>query len=145
MVVNGQTLTEKDIQHLRARIKSGQFYTGLGVRHEIDVTDRYVAEVANAIKLKRPLKIIVDAGNGVTGKIAPALYRQMGCEVIELFCEIEGSFPIITRIQANRKICMIYSVPCTSIRQILVLHLMAMAIVWVSSPIAAILSGPIDY
>jgi len=93
MVVNGHALTTNDIQQLQQRIQAKRFHVGLGVRHEIDVTERYLAEVAKAIQLKRRLKVVVDAGNGVTGKIAPALFRQMGCEVHELFCDIDGSFP----------------------------------------------------
>jgi phosphomannomutase/phosphoglucomutase len=93
MVANGRSLVESDINALHERIKNRQFHCGLGVKHEIDVTERYIQEIAKAIPLKRRLKIVVDAGNGVTGKIAPALFRQMGCEVIELFCDIDGTFP----------------------------------------------------
>lgn len=93
MVVNGQTLTSNEIQQLHQRIKDRQFHVGLGVRHELDVTERYLSEITSAIQLKRRLKVVVDAGNGVTGRIAPALFRQMGCDVIELFCDIDGRFP----------------------------------------------------
>lgn len=93
MVVKGHALAEKDILGLHERIKAQQFYVGLGVRHELDVTERYISQITQGITLKRPLKIIVDAGNGVAGEIAPALYKRMGCEVQELFCEIDGRFP----------------------------------------------------
>lgn len=93
MVIKGRALTEDDIQALHARIQAKQFYVGLGVRHELDVTERYISQVLQGITLKRPLKIIVDAGNGVAGEIAPALFRRMGCEVQELFCNIDGTFP----------------------------------------------------
>jgi phosphomannomutase/phosphoglucomutase len=93
MVVKGNALTEDDIQALHERIKAQQFYIGLGVRHELDVTERYIEQVLSGVKIKRPLKIVVDAGNGVTGAIAPALFKRMGCEVHEMFCEIDGSFP----------------------------------------------------
>lgn len=93
MVVKGNALTEEDILALHERIKAQQFYVGLGVRHELDVTERYIEQVLSGVQLKRPLKIVVDAGNGVTGVIAPALFKRMGCEVHEMFCEIDGSFP----------------------------------------------------
>lgn len=93
IVIKGCALTEDDIQGLHARIQAKQFYVGLGVRHELDVTERYISQVEQGIKLKRPLKIVVDAGNGVAGEIAPALFRRLGCEVQELFCNIDGTFP----------------------------------------------------
>jgi phosphomannomutase/phosphoglucomutase len=92
MVVGGHALAEENIQDLRKRIDANQFYCGLGVRHEIDVTERYISQVQQIVQLKRPLKIVVDAGNGVAGAIAPALYRRLGCEVHELFCEVDGRF-----------------------------------------------------
>lgn len=93
MVVNGRTLSEQDIQNLRERILQNQFHEGLGERHEIDVNERYMQQVMQAVKLQKPLKVVIDAGNGVTGKIAPALFRRLGCDVHELFCDIDGSFP----------------------------------------------------
>ena len=93
MVVRGIALTADDIQALRTRIEAKQFYVGLGVRHEIDVTERYISQMLQSVQVKRPLKIVVDAGNGVTGLLAPALFRRFGCEVHELFCDIDGSFP----------------------------------------------------
>lgn len=93
MVVNGRALKENDIIELHERIKAKRFCAGQGVCREMDVTERYINEISSSITLKRKLKIVVDAGNGVTGQLAPALYRQMGCEVEELFCDIDGSFP----------------------------------------------------
>lgn len=93
MVVNGATLTEQQIKDLYTRITEQNFNTGLGVRHELNVLDRYVTQVTETIKLKKPMKIVIDAGNGVAGMIAPALFRALGCEVYELFCEVDGSFP----------------------------------------------------
>ncbi len=93
MVVKGRTLTESDIQGLQQRIKDNQFHEGSGTRQELDITERYIAQILQTITLKRPLKIVVDAGNGVTGHIAPELFRRMGCEVHELFCDIDGTFP----------------------------------------------------
>jgi phosphomannomutase/phosphoglucomutase len=93
MVVKGQALTEADIQALHARIQAKEFHAGQGMRQALDVSERYIAEVTQAIKLERPLKIVIDAGNGVAGGIAPQLFKQLGCEVHELFCDIDGTFP----------------------------------------------------
>lgn len=93
MVVEGQALAEQEIQDLYQRIKDERFYVGLGVRHELNVTERYLEELTAGINLGRKLKIVVDAGNGVTGSIAPDLFKRMGCEVHELFCEVDGTFP----------------------------------------------------
>jgi len=93
MVVNGAPLTEVEIQDLYLRIIEKRFHDGQGVRNEIDVATRYIQHVSQNVQLMRPLKIVIDAGNGVTGKIAPALFKALGCEVHELFCEIDGNFP----------------------------------------------------
>lgn len=93
MVINGVALTENDIQALYQRIQTQQFNEGLGVRHEVDVTERYIQQVQQAVRLARPLKIVVDAGNGVAGHIAPVLFERLGCDVQPLFCEIDGTFP----------------------------------------------------
>lgn len=93
MVVNNKTLTEKEIQALHQRILAKHFHQGHGVRHQLDVLDRYIHHVSRNVHLKRPLKIVIDAGNGVTGMIAPALFKRLGCEVHELHCAVDGSFP----------------------------------------------------
>jgi len=58
-----------------------------------DIRDAYIARIAGDVRLARPIKIAVDAGNGVAGAFAGDLFRAMGCEVIELFCEVDGRFP----------------------------------------------------
>ena len=57
------------------------------------IADAYLKRITGDIKLARPLKIAIDCGNGVAGATAPALYRALGCEVIELFCDVDGHFP----------------------------------------------------
>jgi phosphomannomutase / phosphoglucomutase len=58
-----------------------------------DILDLYIEEMKEKIEIKKPLKVIIDAGNGVTGESAPALLRAFGCEVTELYCELDGNFP----------------------------------------------------
>ena len=93
MVVAGGTLYGDEIQELRARVERGDLKSGNGKRSKADVLDAYVERIAGDVKLARPMKIAVDCGNGVAGMLAPRLYRRLGCEVIELFCEVDGRFP----------------------------------------------------
>ncbi len=93
MVLDNTTLSGDTIQNLKQRIINKDFTSGEGVYSEQDVSDAYLKAITDDIKLARPMKIIVDAGNGVAGELAPKLYRALGCEVTELYCEIDGNFP----------------------------------------------------
>ncbi|MCL2160563.1 MAG: phosphomannomutase/phosphoglucomutase [Betaproteobacteria bacterium] len=95
MVLGDETLFGEKIQALRQRIIDGTLTLAhdAGVRREADVADDYIARIAGDVKLARPMKIAIDCGNGVAGAIAPALFRRLGCEVTELFCEVDGRFP----------------------------------------------------
>jgi len=93
MLISGKTLAEEDIQELYQRIINGNFKKGRGECIELDITDRYIRHVTRDVRLTRPLKIVVDCGNGAAGFVAPTLYRQMGCEVQSLYAEIDGNFP----------------------------------------------------
>jgi phosphomannomutase/phosphoglucomutase len=93
IVINGKTLAEDEIQALYQRIVAGDFSTGRGQACDLEIVDRYISRVTRDIKLARPLKIVIDCGNGAAGDVAPALFRSMGCDVHELFCEIDGNFP----------------------------------------------------
>jgi phosphomannomutase/phosphoglucomutase len=93
MMLAGETLAGDAIQALRARIESGNLRHGGGSLARREIGETYIARIAGDVKLARPLKIAVDAGNGVAGAFAPELYRRLGCEVRELFCEVDGSFP----------------------------------------------------
>ncbi|MBS0544109.1 MAG: phosphomannomutase/phosphoglucomutase [Proteobacteria bacterium] len=95
MVLGGQTLYGDMIQSLRRRIADDELVRAAtpGALRQADVAAAYVDRVAGDVKLARPMKIVVDCGNGVAGGIAPELFRRLGCEVVELFCEVDGSFP----------------------------------------------------
>jgi phosphomannomutase/phosphoglucomutase len=93
MVLAGETLHGESIQKLRQRIESKDFANGVGSYRAHDISSDYQARIVSDVRLKRPMKIIVDAGNGIAGAYAPALYRAMGCEVREMFCEVDGQFP----------------------------------------------------
>jgi phosphomannomutase/phosphoglucomutase len=93
MVVEGHTLSGDEIQDLRRRIERREWREGSGRRESASVLEAYLARIAGDVKLARPMRIAVDCGNGVAGMAAPQLYRRLGCEVRELFCEVDGSFP----------------------------------------------------
>ncbi|MFT3759165.1 phosphomannomutase/phosphoglucomutase [Thauera sp.] len=95
MVLGGQTLYGDMIQALRTRIADDDLVRAAapGALRTADVTEAYVERIVGDVKLARPMKIVIDCGNGVAGNTAPALFRRLGCELVELFCEVDGSFP----------------------------------------------------
>ncbi|MFN0316377.1 MAG: phosphomannomutase/phosphoglucomutase [Burkholderiales bacterium] len=93
MVLAGETLSGETIQKLRRRIENNEFSSGTGTQSTANVNQAYLDRIASDIRLARPMKIIVDCGNGVPGAFAPALYRALGCEVREMYCEVDGHFP----------------------------------------------------
>ena len=93
MVVAGDALYGDDIQSLRKRIERREFASGNGKRSSADVLDAYVERIAGDVRLARPFHVAIDCGNGVAGMLAPRLYRRLGCEVTELYCEVDGTFP----------------------------------------------------
>jgi phosphomannomutase/phosphoglucomutase len=93
MVIDGSTLSGADIHALKVRIESGALREGSGGYRTHDIGPAYLARILDHIKLARPMKIAIDCGNGVAGAFAPALYRRLGCEVTEMFCDVDGNFP----------------------------------------------------
>jgi phosphomannomutase len=94
MVLAGRAIYGEDIQQLRRTMEQGSTSTANGgsVR-QVNVEAAYRERIVSDIKLSRPMKIVVDCGNGVAGATAPGLLRALGCEVIELFSEVDGNFP----------------------------------------------------
>ena len=93
MVIDGTTLAGDAIQQLRERLARGDVASGHGRYRVHDVGGAYLDRIAHDVKLARPMRIAVDCGNGVAGAYAPALYRRLGCDVVELFCDVDGNFP----------------------------------------------------
>ncbi len=93
IVLGGQTLAAETIQALRLRIENNDLTHGTGNYSEHSIANAYLERITSDIKLTRPIKIVIDCGNGVAGAFAPALYRGLGCEVTELFCDVDGTFP----------------------------------------------------
>lgn len=86
-------LSEAEIQGLLETITKGDFERGAGTRTARSPREEYFAAITQHVRLARPLTVVVDAGNGIAGSFAPELLRRLGCEVIELYCESDGSFP----------------------------------------------------
>jgi phosphomannomutase/phosphoglucomutase len=93
MVLGGVTLAGEDIQRLRRRIEGGDLSAGAGRYSSVDVREAYLARIAADVKLARPMRIVIDCGNGVAGATAPELFHRLGCTVTPLYCEVDGNFP----------------------------------------------------
>ena len=93
IVLAGETLAGEAIDGLRQRIESGDMLTGEGSVEHTAVLPDYIERVKSDVQVIRPVKVVVDCGNGVAGEAAPKLLRALGCEVFELFCDIDGNFP----------------------------------------------------
>lgn len=93
MVLRGAAIYGEQIQALYRRIVNADFASGSGGYVQHDVIDAYIERIVGDIKPARKMKLVIDAGNGVAGELAPRLFRALGCEVTELFCEIDGTFP----------------------------------------------------
>lgn len=93
MVIGGTTLALDAIQALKRRIETGDLKHGAGKRTSAEVLEAYVEKIVGDVKLARPMKIVMDCGNGVAGAIAPELFKRLGCDIVPLFCEVDGHFP----------------------------------------------------
>ncbi|WP_414706851.1 phosphomannomutase/phosphoglucomutase [Rudaea sp.] len=93
IVLGGETLAEDAIQKLYKRIADKDFATGTGQLEKRNLNADYIERIAGDVRLHRPLKIVVDCGNGIPGAIAPQLFERLGADVVPLFCEVDGNFP----------------------------------------------------
>ncbi len=93
MVLDGETLSGDAIQRLRKRIEQNDLIHGSGSYEQHDISAEYIARIVSDIKLARTMRVTVDCGNGVAGAYVAELYRQLGCEVQEMYCEVDGHFP----------------------------------------------------
>lgn len=94
MMIGGETLSGDKVQALKMRIETGNLLNQPTNQLEnLEIRPAYLKRVTEDVKLTRSFKVVVDCGNGVAGVIAEELLRQLGCEVIPLFCEVDGNFP----------------------------------------------------
>lgn len=93
MMIGGTTLAADHIQALHKRIERGELSAGDGGLAKEAVIPRYIAQIAADVRLARPLKVALDCGNGVAGAVAPGLVEALGCDVVPLYTEVDGTFP----------------------------------------------------
>ena len=93
MMIGGQTLAGDDIQKLLTRIQTSNFAQGQGSRRQQDVQQAYLDRILADVAVAAPLKVVVDAGNGIAGELGPRLIEELGCDVIPLYCDVDGDFP----------------------------------------------------
>jgi phosphomannomutase len=95
LLLAGRTVHGDGLQQLRRAIEAGEWSLAStpGTLREADVEDAYLQRIQGDVQLARPLKIVLDCGNGVAGAFSPAVFRAIGCEVVELFTEVDGQFP----------------------------------------------------
>ena len=93
IVIAGDTLANEQIQTLRKRIENNDLSSGVGKVEQVDVLERYFQQIRSDIAMAKPMKVVVDCGNGVAGVIAPRMIEALGCTVIPLYCDVDGNFP----------------------------------------------------
>jgi phosphomannomutase/phosphoglucomutase len=93
LCVGTSTLHGDQIQEVRRVIEGGDLASGTGAVDNHDIIPEYLDELAGAFSFERRMKVVVDAGNGTGGLVAPELFKRLGCDVVELYCDVDGSFP----------------------------------------------------
>ena len=94
IVVGGETLSEGAIQDLYKRIATNALdRDGNGSLRHVDVVPDYIERITSDVQTERRLKLVVDCGNGIPGAVAPQVLEGIGCDVIPLYCEVDGNFP----------------------------------------------------
>jgi phosphomannomutase len=93
MVMGGRAIYGDDIQRLRARMQAEDYVRGNGRCARLDIHAEYAARIIRDCRLARPMKVAVDSGNGIPGASAPGILKALGCEVVDLYSRVDGSFP----------------------------------------------------
>jgi phosphomannomutase/phosphoglucomutase len=93
ILLDGEMIIEADLLAIRQLALNGPLWQGIGSQREQDLLPAYVERIADDVSIARPLKIVIDCGNGCTSLVAPQLFRTLGCEVIELYCELDCAYP----------------------------------------------------
>ncbi len=93
MVIDGHTLASEEIQRIKQRVQTGDFCEGAGEYSEQDIIDDYIEHIVSDIVLAGSYKVVVDCGNGIASVVAPRLLEELGCDVVQLYCDVDGDFP----------------------------------------------------
>ncbi len=93
VVMGGVSRSGEDIQELRKRMVLKNFSQGQGHEHHHDIVPSYIDTIFSDVALAGEMSLVIDAGNGVAGKVAPQLFEELGCRIIPLYCDLDGTFP----------------------------------------------------
>lgn len=93
VVMNGTSRSDTDIKAIRTRIIENKLAQGIGEHKTVDIVSQYIDTIFADVALAGDIHIVIDAGNGVTGTIAPQLFEELGCKVTPLYCDLDGNFP----------------------------------------------------
>lgn len=93
IIIKNKALVDDDIQQLHSRMLRQHFLQGAGEETQENVVSDYIDQIFSDVALAGEMSVVIDAGNGATGEIAPMLFEELGCEVIRVNCEIDGTFP----------------------------------------------------
>jgi len=93
IILKGRTLSDVSIQSLKERITANNFARGNGTLSKASYTEAYLEKITSDIALSDSLKLVIDCANGIAGSIAPQLFMSLGCDVVPLFCDVDGNFP----------------------------------------------------
>lgn len=93
MVINGSTLADDAVLDVRSRIQRQHYQSGEGETQDRDIIEEYIERIFSDVALMGSLSLVIDAGNAVTGLVAPRLFEELGCKVTPLHCELDGNFP----------------------------------------------------
>ena len=93
IVMDGSALCGEELQKIHRRIKDGRLREGIGTLEKMDLMSDYIEAIGDDIQVSRLLKVVVDAGNGVAGILAPDVLKALGCDVVERYCNVDGRFP----------------------------------------------------
>ena len=93
MMLGGTALPTDRIARIKGQIEREAFAAGQGRVEQADVIDRYLQRILEDVSIAHPPKVVIDCGSGVTGLVAPRLLRALGCDLVELYCEVDGDFP----------------------------------------------------
>jgi len=94
IMLKGHSYSDEDLQKLKKKVISGERITGKGELSELNILEEYITKILGNVILARPMNIVVDSGNGVTGKFAATFFEQLGCKVTALNSEVDGNFPV---------------------------------------------------
>ncbi len=93
MMLAGDTLAEQEVAALYDCIQTQKFATGKGRLVQKDMINEYIAKIQQDVKIRRRLKVAIDCGSGVVGCLAERFFTALGCDVVPLYCEVDGDFP----------------------------------------------------